>query len=317
MIVLETYSENDFFRWNEFVKKSKNGLFLFDRNYMDYHKSRFVDASLIFSYKNKIIAVLPANATGKKIYCHQGLTFGSLLLSEKVTSTQVLALFSMVQQHYSQLGFETLLYKKIPSLFESYPAGEDLYALFRLNARLYRRDLSSAIALEKPLLFSETKRQQVKKCEQLGCTLHQEADFSAFWDLLHTSLLKFGVEPVHRLEEIAYLRSQFPEKIKLFSVRLQNELLAGTVVYDFGGTAHTQYMATSPAGKKIGALDFLIHRLITGLFKDKKYFSFGISTVREGRVLNEGLLQQKEMLGARALVLDHYEIDLNPVRTHD
>lgn len=317
MIVLETYSENDFFRWNEFVKKSKNGLFLFDRNYMDYHKSRFVDASLLFSYKNKIIAVLPANAAGTKIYCHQGLTFGSLLLSEKITSTQVLTVFSMLLRHYAALGFETLVYKKIPSLFEKHPAGEDLYALFRFHAKLYRRDISSVIALENRLLFSETKRQNVKKCELSGCTLQQEDDFTAFWDLLHTSLLKFGVQPVHRLEEIAYLQSQFPEKIKLFTVRLQNELLAGTVVYDFGDAVHTQYMAASPAGKKIGALDFLIHQLITGPFTGKKHFSFGISTESEGRVLNEGLLQQKEMLGGRAIVLDHYEIALNPPRAHD
>jgi hypothetical protein len=33
--------------WNLFVRSAKNGLFMFDRNYMDYHAGRFSDHSLI------------------------------------------------------------------------------------------------------------------------------------------------------------------------------------------------------------------------------------------------------------------------------
>ena len=34
--------------WNRFVAQSKNGTFLFDRRYMDYHADRFQDHSLMF-----------------------------------------------------------------------------------------------------------------------------------------------------------------------------------------------------------------------------------------------------------------------------
>ena len=47
--------------WNDFVSKSKNGTFLFDRGYMDYHSDRFTDCSLMFYKHGKLLAMLPAN----------------------------------------------------------------------------------------------------------------------------------------------------------------------------------------------------------------------------------------------------------------
>lgn len=317
MIILEPYTASDSTRWNEFVHQSKNGIFLFDRSFMDYHKSRFSDASLIFSYKNKIIAILPANAEGNKIYSHQGLTFGSLLLSNKISIAQVEEVFLEMIRHYANLGFDEIIYKKIPFIFSKYPSEEDLYALFRIDATLYRRDVSSVISIQNALRFSETKRQNVKRCNQESCTVTEERDFGSFWNLLEKTLLKFDVRPIHSLEEIIYLQSQFPEKIKCFCVRQDGEILAGTVVFDFGETIHTQYMAASKEGKKLGALDYLIHYLIQEEGLDKKYLSFGISTEEEGRMLNEGLIQQKEMLGGRAIVLDHYKIDLRRFKLND
>ena len=43
---------------------------------------------------------------------------------------------------------------------------------------------------------------------------------------------------------------------------------------------------------------------------DKTYFDFGISTEENGRVLNSGLIDQKEGFGARGVVHDHYELDI-------
>ena len=61
----------------------------------------------------------------------------------------------------------------------------------------------------------------------------------------------------------------------------------------------------------MGALDFLIETCIEESQQDGyQYFSFGISTEENGRVLNSGLVAQKENFGARGMVLDFYEIQL-------
>jgi len=44
--------------WNAFVAKSKNGTFLFDRRYMDYHADRFSDHSLMCYHDGKLFAFL-------------------------------------------------------------------------------------------------------------------------------------------------------------------------------------------------------------------------------------------------------------------
>ena len=48
MIEVKRYTDTDAELWNKFNAESKNSLFMFDRNYMDYHRDRFQDHSLMF-----------------------------------------------------------------------------------------------------------------------------------------------------------------------------------------------------------------------------------------------------------------------------
>ncbi|SDE80971.1 hypothetical protein, partial [Sporomusa acidovorans] len=71
-----------------------------------------------------------------------------------------------------------------------------------------------------------------------------------------------------------------------------------------------QYLANSEEGRSTGALDLVIHYLVTEVYKDKIYFDFGISNEKQGRFLNTGLIAQKEGFGARAVVHDFYSLDI-------
>ena len=51
MIEIQQYKPDCIQVWNQYVHNSKNGTFLFDRNYMDYHSERFQDFSLMI-YRN-------------------------------------------------------------------------------------------------------------------------------------------------------------------------------------------------------------------------------------------------------------------------
>ena len=48
-------------QWDSFVRKSRNGTFLFLRDYMDYHRQRFTDFSLLIYDKQSLVALLPLN----------------------------------------------------------------------------------------------------------------------------------------------------------------------------------------------------------------------------------------------------------------
>lgn len=311
MIQIERYNSSFSSKWNNFVKEAKNGLFFFERDFMDYHSDRFTDHSLLIYKDDTLLAVLPANEKDSIIYSHQGLTFGSLLMSKKIKTYEVLIIFDRIKAYYKELGFERIIYKAIPYPFVSYPSQEDLYALFRNNAKLIRRDISSIIEINNKIEFSSSKKNQVNKLTKVGFSIREEKNYSSFWELLNYILLKHhNVEAVHTLEEIHLLVERNPNNIRLFTLSEDTELLAGIVVFIFGDLVHTQYMSNSDNGRKKGALSFINYYLINEVFKEKKYYSFGISTENNGHFLNEGLIRQKEEMGGRGICLDTYEISL-------
>jgi lipid II:glycine glycyltransferase (peptidoglycan interpeptide bridge formation enzyme) len=88
-------------------------------------------------------------------------------------------------------------------------------------------------------------------------------------------------------------------------VERDGELLAGILVYRYPTVWHTQYMAASPEGRKVGALDLVVDELIAeARAAGVEAVSFGTSTTDEGRELNEGLLWQKESFGGRSITHD-------------
>ncbi|MGC2781414.1 MAG: GNAT family N-acetyltransferase, partial [Bradyrhizobium sp.] len=119
-----------------------------------------------------------------------------------------------------------------------------------------------------------------------------------------------AVEPVHSREEIERLHRRFPENFKLFLANIREELLAGAVVYETRTVAHVQYIASSERGRDCGALDKLFLELLAGAFRDKPFFDYGMSNQENGRVLNKGLIEQKEGFGGRAVVHDFYTVPL-------
>ena len=95
---IHRYTSSDKPIWDAFVRASKNGTFLFERDYMDYHRDRFFDHSLMFlDDKGRLVALLPANEVEldgvRHLYSHQGLTYGGFVLSTKNTVEQVIELF--------------------------------------------------------------------------------------------------------------------------------------------------------------------------------------------------------------------------------
>jgi hypothetical protein len=305
------FKSGDKAAWNRFLETSKNSHFMFNRDYMEYHADRFSDFSLIVSDENDdFLALLPSNISNKVLYSHQGLTFGGLCVQKSATTSLVYEMFRAVLAFLKETNLvESLVYKRLPDFYVTYPAQEDLYSLFLLNAKLFRRDVSVAIDLESPLEINPMRMRRIKKAQKLGVLVEEATSFLEFWDVLEEVLQsQHGVKPVHSLSEIERLRALFPKNIRCFTARKEGKIIAGTVVYETAKVAHTQYLANTVLGRELGALDLVLYELITNVYGSKKYFDFGISNEEGGRVLNAGLISQKEGFGARALVHEFYSI---------
>lgn len=310
MIDIRRYTKADKAAWDTFVAQSKNGTFLFFRDYMDYHADRFYDHSLMIYLDGRLYALLPANETNGVFYSHQGLTYGGMVMSQRCKVAQVRDIFVTLSDYLRGQGFIRVVYKHIPWVYAKLPAEEDLFALSNVCcASLLSRDVASVVMLDRRLAFSELRKRCVKKAEKAGVTVKEVQDCSTFWSLLENNLKeKFGARPVHTLKEIALLKSRFPEHIRLF-VACQGEVyLGGTLLYMDSQTAKTQYISANEEGRRVGALDLLFARLMEKCREHgMKYFDFGTSNLPENNDLNDSLIFQKEGFGGRALCYDTYE----------
>ncbi len=299
-------------QWDQLVSRSINGTFLFYRDYMEYHSDRFEDCSLLFFENDQLIAVLPASKHQNQLSSHGGLTFGGLLYDEKMSAAKILDLFRHLVSKLSEMKISKLIYKAIPYIYHRSPCQEDLYALYRLEAKLIRRDISSTISFEHPINLSKSKRHGVARALKENLIVKESSDYEAFIRLLNRILKeKYGTQATHTVEEIELLASRFPENIRLFGAYKNDTMLAGTIIYENPMVAHIQYMANSESGKEVGALDITIQQVMRHYQTNKKFFDFGISTENNGLFLNEGLIKQKEMFGARGVVYDFYELDIS------
>jgi Acetyltransferase (GNAT) domain len=310
-LTIHLYSDSLRAAWDAFVKRSKNGTFLFVRDYMDYHRDRFEDCSLLVYRDAEVVALFPANRAGSDVHSHQGLSYGGVLSCEDMTTPVMLDVFTMIIEHLRASECRNLFYKTIPTIYHRAPAEEDRYALFLANATLWRRDVLSVVKMPPAIAPQARRRRGAAKATRLGVTASQSDDWISYWALLSEHLQqRFGVAPVHSLAEIERLRRLFPDNIRLYVARLDAEILAGTVVFESERVAHIQYVASSERGRDMGALDMLFLQLLEETNADKAFFDFGSSNEQDGKVLNRGLIEQKEGFGARAIAHDFYRVGL-------
>ena len=298
-----------FEEWNAFVAQSKNGTFLFDRRFMDYHADRFQDYSLMFYDEDRLLAVMPAHVDGDSLITHGGLTYGGLVMSPKIRAAQVCQIFRDLNTILRWDGFRRVVYKAVPWIYHQQPAEEDLYALTSVcHAHLTIRDISSAIIGDRKMRFSGSRKDGIRKARRRGLVVRESTDFAAFWHILNDNLLsKYGVRPVHSVAELELLHSRFPDKIRLYMVYDGSAPVGGTLLFLTPQVLHTQYISANAEGKANGAIDLLFDVLINDVYADYQYIDFGKSTVSDSADLNEQLIFQKEGFGARAVCYDTYE----------
>lgn len=302
------YSKSMELDWDAHVRSSRNGTFLHQRQFMDYHASRFLDASIVVrDEKGDWLAVLPASREGDTVTSHAGLTYAGLLMSQRLTQARCLAVFDAIAAHFRAHGVKRLIYKPVPHVFHAIPAEDDLYALFRMGAGLMRRDASTVVSLRDPYSYTKGRKWSINKGRKAGLLIGRQDNPAGFHQLLSSVLERHQAKPVHSLDELLLLMRRFPQQIVLHEATLAGEIHAAALVFDCGNVVHTQYLAASDAGRENGALDYLLANLLENDYADRRHFSFGISTEQAGMILNEGLIAQKEGFGGRTIVHDFYE----------
>ena len=314
MITVVRYKEQDQILWNKFNAESKNSLFMFDRKYMDYHKDRFKDHSLMFYEEDKLLAILPMNEIGNELVSHGGLTYGGFITDIKMKQHTMNDCFTALIDYAKTEGFEKIYYKILPHIYHEQPAEEDRYSLFINEAKIARVETATVINLKKPLKMPKGRKAQISRAKREGVIIEERnslEDFEEFISLENKVLREHhDTKAVHTGAELKLLYDNFPDSIHLYVALYKNQVIAGTVVYEYRDVVHTQYMAANDEARIIGALDLTISTVIEKYKDTKKWLDFGISTEHGKLYLNEGLCSQKESFGGRTGTYEIWEINL-------
>ena len=309
MIVIKEYEVQEKHNWNGFCTDSKMPLFMFNRDFMEYHHDRFDDNSLMFYREDELIAVLPANKDNDTLISHGGLTYGGFITSSAMKQHTMNDCFAALLEYLKEHSLNCLRYKTIPHIYHLQPAEEDIYALYQHNAHVLKIEPSTVVNLETPFKMPKGRKAQIGRARREGVEIKEVCDFETFIDLENAVLAeRHEVKAVHTASELALLYSRFPENIRLFAAYFDNKMIAGVLIFEYATVIHTQYMAANDEARKIGALDLIIFYIIEKYKIGKKYLDFGISSERNGTYLNEGLIAQKEGFGGRTNVYTTWEL---------
>ncbi|WP_396192988.1 GNAT family N-acetyltransferase [Flavobacterium sp.] len=309
--LVRQYQTTDFEVWNAFISVAKNATFLFHRNFMEYHKDRFEDYSLMVFDENKLVAVLPANRVEDTVFSHQGLTYGGLVLGEKAKLSTSIAIYKSILKFLNENEVQKLIVKMIPKFYNSSFSDELEYCLFLTNSKIIGAGSLLTTDLTKPYFISKTRKESIRRGVKNELVIKEETEFDLFWNeiLIPNLNKKFDVNPVHSAAEIIKLQKDFPENIRHFNVYHNNKIVAGTTVFVTQNSAHPQYISGNSDKNELGSLDYLYHHLISDVFKDKNFFDFGPSNEESGRKINEGLLFWKESFGAKTVIQPYHEVE--------
>lgn len=312
------YEESMAEKWDAFVmSRAMNGTFLHTRRFLAYHPAgRFEDASVVVLNGQEPCALVPAaaqTADGKRLLrSHPGSTFGGPVIgADMLRAPKLVELIAALDAHYQARGFASAEMKLTSDLFSTFPTDALQYALYHAG---YTDEVEIAAYLpvegrthdELVAGYSFNKRYDLKRCLKAGLSfrrLRTQEEIAAFYDLLCWNLQKFDARPVHTLEElIDFHDSRLRDEVRFLGVYdAQGRMVAGACLFFFSqaNVLHTQYLATAPDVKGYVPSTFLYDSVVqTGLEMGVRHVSFGTSTHDRGRVLNTGLIQNKEGYGA-------------------
>ncbi len=296
--------------WNCFVNEAKNGCFLFQRDFMEYHSDRFSDFSLMFFLDDELVALLPACKIDTVCYSHKGLTYGSLIVKKECKFALYKDIFTALLDFLKDQNFTELIIKTIPLIYCE--AGNDeLTFLHQFYEGSVEMNIGSVIYNRKEIALSKSVVRNAKNAVKKGIEIKKSNDFKIFWnDLLLPRLEeRFNKKPIHSLDEIMYLKERFPDEIELYAAFLNNEMIAGTILFNNKNFVKSQYIASKSSYNKLGGLDLLHCEIIQNLKTD--YFDFGTSSQDHSTIENSSLLAWKEQFGARTIVFPTYTFNIN------
>lgn len=311
-IYIQRYSASQKESWDNFVTTSQTHSILFYRDFMEYHSNRFQDYSLMIYLKKKLIAIFPANINQEGVlHSHQGLSYGGIQFNSLTLFETRLKVYHEVFLFLFKNGVSTVHVKSIPRCYSADSSNDLIFQW--LKGICFRTDIYSCIPKAHYKNPNRNRMRHINNALTLDIEIRKTDAYSNFWNqiLIPNLQKRFGVSPVHTVEEIERLAAQLQNQICFYGAYQKDVLRAGIVLFIHRDVVHAQYSA-GDENRDDGSLDLLLDFVIKK-YNPKKVFSFGTSSEEAGSRLNKGLLYWKESFRVRNDVQTFYSFETKNV----
>ena len=299
-------------QWNAFVQTSANGTFLQQRDYMDYHSDRFEDYSLMIFKEEKLLAVFPAHLSDNQLFVHNGLTYSDVIFLPDFRMAYRIEVYQALFDFLYSEGIAKIHIKTIPAFLMSQKDESNLYLYYKMQADLTEVKPFFVIETTEGIKLNKDRKKNLNRLQKLPFLFSEDKKhLSDFWQIVTTNLAnKHQTTPVHSLSEMQLLSQRFPEKIKLFTLFLEGELVSGALVFVINNSLHFQYIHSSTNKQSRQGVDYLIWQILDRYAGDYQFVSFGSSS-KGSQALDKGLAYWKQSFGAQMYNQYFYTIDLS------
>lgn len=312
---IQPFEESWGSRWDAFVWGSNNGTLFHTREFLGYHPpERFQDASAVFTKDDRWRVLLPAavqeRGGGRVLISHPGASFAGPIFDSDLSLKDTYRFARALLEYAYDLEVAQVRMTLPPQIYLWRPSNYLEFALLDCGFTYERREVSSVIPLDFAeedtlMIFSSEAARAVRKAMRSGVDVVESDDFKAFYAILQRNLkLRHNVQPTHSLEELERLHRMFPDRVRLFAATLDDEMIAGIVVFVCNArVALAFYVSHDESKQEYRGVNYLFFHVVRwAIRQDLKFLDFGIFTVNMKP--NWGLARFKEGFGAQGIFRD-------------
>lgn len=302
MFFIKKFLKDNENEWETFVKQAANGTIYHTRQFLNHHKDKFIDESIMIYHNDILVCVLPCCQDGELYFSHKGSTYGGPIFSSKLFY-KVEKMKEIIEQILAYYNHNIQF--RIANSIYHYESDSLLLYLLQQHLNLHL-ELSWFIQKEDNLIEKiQNKRNKERylkfiQNKNIQCiSSHSTNDnYILFYSLLSFNLLKkFNTKPTHdTLENFLFFKDSIPKHHSLYIVCDDSTIYGGVFVVKVTNKCwYTFYITHNDSIKNNPSIFYIMNNIQEDARRENvKYIDYGLTTENQGKCLNMGLSKFKQ-----------------------
>jgi Acetyltransferase (GNAT) domain len=269
--------------WSRLIEASCNGTLFHSQDFLDYHPlGRFNWSHLIFGNPDEPFAVVPgaleSDVEGHATYrSPAGATLGGPVLRPRLSLSQKIDLVQALVEHGRQAKWKSIVLGTVPSIYWQTP-DDSLEFVLRDTGFVSTPQLmfyvplrGAGAAADVLQLCPPSARREFRKALEQGMEIRPAEtpeEIASFYEVLTLNKTAHAARPVHSLDELVWLKTRFPDRIRMLCALKDGAVVAG--IYRVAATprvSYTQYIADRPDTRSLEATRFVVFHALRELIE--------------------------------------------------